>query len=101
VGDAAMPALERLIARLKDADENVRLMSANAIGALGPKASRAVPALIEAVRVSNDHVHVLRSVASALGNIGRAAASAIPALEELRKMPRARWAAEEALKKIR
>ena len=101
VGEAAMPALDRLIALLKDGDENVRLMSANAIGALGPRASRAVASLIEAVRVSNDHVHVLRSAASALGNIGHASAPAIPALEELRKMPRARWAAEEALKKIR
>jgi hypothetical protein len=28
-------------------------------------------------------------------------AAAVPALEELRKMPRGRWAAEEAMKKIR
>jgi hypothetical protein len=76
-------------------------MSANAIGALGPKASKAVPALIEAARVLDDHVHVLRSVASALGAIGPAAMTAIPALEDLRKLPRARWAAEEAIRKIR
>jgi hypothetical protein len=44
---------------------------------------------------------VLRSVADALGAIGPAAASALPALEELRKLPRVRWAAEAALKKIR
>jgi HEAT repeats len=100
-GAAAMPALDRLIARLQDADENVRLMSANAIGALGPKASAAVPALIAACGRTDDHVHVLRSAASALGEIGRAAASAVPALEDLRKMPRARWAAEEAIRKIR
>jgi hypothetical protein len=100
-GGAALPALDRLIARLKDPDPNVRLMSANAIGALGPKAVKAVPALIDAVRRSDDHVHVLRSAASALGAIGRPAASAVPALEELRKLPRARWAAEEAIRKIR
>ncbi len=100
-GAAAMPALDRLIAGLMDPDENVRLMSANSIGALGPKASAAVPPLAEALRARDEHVHVLRSAASALGNIGRAAAPAIPALEELRKMPRARWAAEEAIRKIR
>jgi HEAT repeat protein len=100
-GGAALPALDRLIARLADPDPNVRLMSANAIGALGSKAERAVPALTQLCRRTDDHVHVLRSAASALGAIGPAAAPAIPALEELRKLPRARWAADEALKKIR
>ena len=76
-------------------------MSANAIGALGPKAARAVPALTEACRAPDEHVHVLRSAASALGEIGPSAAAAIPALEDLRKLPRARWAAEEAIRKIR
>lgn len=100
-GAAAAPALEPLIALLADSDENVRLMSANAIGALGPKASAAVPALVAACGRADDHVHVLRSAASALGEIGRAAAPALPALEELRKLPRVRWAAEEAMRKIR
>ena len=100
-GGAALPALDRLIARVADPDPNVRLMSANAIGALASKAAKAVPALIDAVRRSDDHVHVLRSAASALGAIGRPAASAVPALEELRRLPRARWAAEEAIRKIR
>jgi D-arabinan exo alpha-(1,3)/(1,5)-arabinofuranosidase (non-reducing end) len=100
-GAAALPALDPLIARLKDPDPNVRLMSANAIGALGPKAGRAVAALTEACRASDEHVHVLRSAASALGEIGPAAAPAIPALEELRELPRVRWAAEEAIRKIR
>jgi HEAT repeat protein len=100
-GAAALPVLDPLIARLADPDPNVRLMSANAIGALGPKAGRAVPALTEACRASGEHVHVLRSAASALGDIGPAAAPAIPALEELRKLPRVRWAAEEAIRKIR
>ena len=99
-GAAASQALDSLIARLSDSDENVRLMSANAIAALGPKASAAVPALAAACRRS-DHVHVLRSAASALGAIGPAAAPALPVLEELRKLPRVRWAAEEAIRKIR
>jgi hypothetical protein len=100
-GAPALPALDPLIARLKDPDPNVRLMSANAIGALGAKAGRAVAALTDACRASDEHVHVLRSAASALGDIGTAAAPAIPALEELRKLPRVRWAAEEAIRKIR
>lgn len=100
-GAAAMPALDRLIARLKDPDPGVRLMSANAIAAIGPKAARAVDALVSAAGVRDEHVHVLRSVADALGAIGPAAASALPALEELRKLPRARWAAEAAIRKIR
>jgi HEAT repeat protein len=76
-------------------------MSANAIGALGAKAERAVAALTEACRVKDEEVHVLRSAASALGAIGPRAVSAVPALEELRKLPRVRWAAEEAIRKIR
>ena len=76
------------------------MMSANAIGALGAKAAPAVAALTEACRVPNEHVHVLRSAATALGSIGAAAKDALPALEEMKKNPRARWAAEDAIKKI-
>jgi hypothetical protein len=100
-GAAARPALDRLIAGLEDPDANVRLMSANAIGALGPEGASAVSALTEACRVKDEEVHVLRSAASALGAIGHAASPAMPALEELRKSPRVRWAAEEAIRKIR
>ncbi len=100
-GAAALPALDALIARLADPDPNVRLMSANAIGAMGAKAERAVPALEAACRVADEQVHVLRSAASALGEIGPGAAPALPTLEELTKLPRVRWAAEEAIRKIR
>jgi hypothetical protein len=100
-GPAALPALEALVARLHDDDTGVRMMAANAIAAIGRRARRAVPALISAAGVRDEHVHVLRSVADALGAIGPAAASAAPALVELTKLPRVRWAAEAALKKIR
>jgi hypothetical protein len=100
-GVAALPALDALVARLSDSDTGVRMMAANAIAAIGPKAAAAVPALVAAAGVRDEHVHVLRSVADALGAIGPAAASALPALEELRKLPRARWAAEAAIRKIR
>jgi len=100
-GPAALPALDLLIGRLSDSDTGVRMMTANAIAAIGPKAAPAVPALVAAAKTRDEHVHVLRSVADALGAIGPAAASALPALEELRKLPRVRWAAEAAIRKIR
>jgi hypothetical protein len=100
-GPAALPALDLLVARLADSDTGVRMMAANAIAAIGPKAAPVVSALVAAASVRDEHVHVLRSVADALGAIGPAAASALPALEELRKLPRARWAAEAAIQKIR
>jgi HEAT repeat protein len=100
-GPGALPALDALVARLHDDDTGVRMMAANAIAAIGRRAAPAVPALIAAAGVRDEHVHVLRSVAGALGAIGPAAASAAPALEELTKLPRVRWAAEAALKKIR
>jgi D-arabinan exo alpha-(1,3)/(1,5)-arabinofuranosidase (non-reducing end) len=100
-GAAALPTLDALVARLRDSDAGVRMMAANAIAAIGRKAAPAVPALVAAAGVRDEHVHVLRSVADALGAIGPAAASALPALEEIRKLPRARWAAEAAIRKIR
>jgi hypothetical protein len=100
-GPAALRALGALGARLRDDDTGVRMMAATAFAAMGRRAAPAVPALIAAAGVRDEHVHVLRSVADALGAIGPAAASAAPALEELTKLPRVRWAAEAALKKIR
>ncbi len=93
-----MPAL---ITALKDNDPNVRLMSANAIAAIGADAASAVPALIAAGSVKGEHVHVLRACASALGAIGKpAAAPAVPVLKDLARIPRVRWAAEAALRNI-
>jgi hypothetical protein len=100
-GPAALPALDALRAALKDPDPNVRLMSANALAAIGREAAPAVPALIAAASVKSEQVQVLRSFASALGAVGRpAAAPAIPVLRELAKIPRVRWAAEQALRNL-
>jgi len=100
-GRAALPALSALLAGLKDPEVSVRMMSANALAAIGPGAAPAVPALIAAGSVSGEQVHVLRSVASALGNIGKpAAVPAMPLLRDLAKIPRVRWAAESALRKL-
>jgi D-arabinan exo alpha-(1,3)/(1,5)-arabinofuranosidase (non-reducing end) len=100
-GTAALPALERLVAKLGDAEANVRMMSASAIAAIGPAAAPAVPALIAAAKAPGEEVPVLRAVASALGAIGKQAAPALPVLEELAKIPRVKWAADAAMKKIR
>ncbi len=99
-GREARPALDALVAALRDQDANVRLMAGNAIAALGPEAAPAVSALATACAAKGEEVHVLRSCASALGAIGKAAASAIPVLRELVKLPRVQWAAEAAIRSI-
>jgi hypothetical protein len=75
-------------------------MSANAIGAVGPQAAAAVPALAAACAVKAEQVHVLRACAQALGAIGKAAAPSLPVLRELVALPRVRWAAEAAIRSI-
>ncbi len=100
-GRASLPALPALMDALKDSDVSVRMMSANAISAIGDSAAAAVPALIAAGSVKGEQVHVLRSVAAALGSIGKpAATSALPLLRELAKIPRVSWAAQDAIRKI-
>jgi hypothetical protein len=100
-GLAALPALPALITGLKDKELSVRMMSANALAAIGKDAAPAVPALMAAGSTKDEHVHVLRSVADALGSIGQpAAVPALPLLRELAKIPRVRWAAEAAARKI-
>jgi hypothetical protein len=100
-GKASLPALPALMAALKDTEVSVRMMSANAIAAIGQDAAPAVPALIAAGSAKDEQVHVLRSVATALGNIGKPAATpALPLLRELAEIPRVRWAAELAIRKI-
>jgi HEAT repeat protein len=100
-GQPAVAALPELMTGLRDKDVSVRMMSANALAAIGKDAAPAVPALIVAGSVKEEQVHVLRSVAAALGAIGKPAASpALPLLREFVKMPRVRWAAESAIRRI-
>jgi hypothetical protein len=100
-GRASLPALPALIAALHDGDVSVRMMSANAIAAIGKDAAPATPALVAAGSVKDEHPHVLRSVAAALGSIGKPRATpALPLLRELARIPRVRWAAESAIRKI-
>ena len=99
-GADARPALDALTAALRDGDANVRMMSGNAIAAIGPGAAPAIPALIAACSVQDEQVHVLRACAAALGAIGPAATPALPALREIARLPRVRWAAEAAIRRI-
>jgi len=100
-GRASRPALPALIEALKDTEAGVRMMSANAIAAIGRDAAPATPALIAAGSVKGEQVHVLRSIADALGGIGKpAAVPALPLLRELAKIPRVRWPAESAIRRI-
>jgi HEAT repeat protein len=100
-GKAALPALPELTKALSDPDPNVRMMSGNAIAAIGKDAAPAVPALMAACSVKNEQIHVLRACASALGAIGKPAATpALPLLKELSKMPRVKWAADRAIQSI-
>jgi len=100
-GRESLPALGELIAALEDNDVCVRMMSANAIAAIGKDAASAVPDLIAAGSTQGEQVHVLRSVAAALGAIGKPAAlPALPLLRKLSGIPRVHWAAESAIRKL-
>ncbi|MEP6802770.1 MAG: DUF2961 domain-containing protein [Acidobacteriota bacterium] len=99
-GVGARLALEALVLRLKDSDPGVRMMSAQAIASIGAPASSAIPALAAASLVPGESAHVLASCADALGAMGKAAVPALPALREMRKAPRARWAADRAIARI-
>jgi len=99
-GPAAEAALDPLVAALDDADAGVRMMSAQAIASQGPRAARVLEALIAACRRTDEHVHVQRSLADALGAVGAAARVALPELRALAAIPRVRWAAEAAIKKV-
>jgi hypothetical protein len=99
--EESLSVLPELMKALTDPDLCVRMMSANAIAAMGPEAAPAAKALIAVASKKDERVHVLRSVADALGNIGKPAATpALPLLKELAKIPRVQWSAERAIRKI-
>ena len=102
MGPAAAKAIPGLVKALDDASPSVRAVAADALGNLGPAAKPVVETLSRHLAAANEPVvFVLRSLATALGNIGPAAASALPALEQALKMHRVRYAAEEAIHKIK
>ncbi len=89
-----------LVARLGNADSDVRRAAAKELGELGSEARSAVPALTKAL---NDRdLFVRRFAAEALGKIGPDAKSAIPALSKMTSDSRKEvaLAAVEALGKM-
>ena len=98
VDDAAIDALA---ARLTDPDDGVRMASAWALAAQGPRAYRVFDQLMAAGRAQPQHPHAQRAIADAFGAIGPQARDAIPVLEELAKVMRVRWNAVLAIKKIK
>jgi len=69
--------LPRLVDLLEDGDRDVRWFAARAIGAVGPAAVSAVPALTRAL---DDEKTIRDEVITALGKIGPGAGESVPAL---------------------
>lgn len=84
--DALLDGLAQLwppqvfILALGDEDKYVRQVAAGALGAMGPEAVEAVPALIQAL--GDEDIFVRDGAAGALGAIGPEAKEAVPALIE-------------------
>ena len=80
IGEAAADvAVPRLVRALKDPDNWVSALAAEALGEMGAGADEAIPALARSLRHPNPQVRA--NTAEALGKLGPAAAAAVPALE--------------------
>jgi HEAT repeat protein len=101
MGPRAVSAVPALTKALDDPEAYVRAPAADALGNIGPAAKAAVKPLIARTAVSGEQAFVLRSVVAALGNIGPDANDAIPVLQELLKMHRVAYTAQEAILKIK
>lgn len=72
------PAVDALVANLRDPNEQVRIDATSALASIGLEAQRAIPALTTALKDPNSIVR--SSAATALGSMGTQAKVAIPAL---------------------
>jgi HEAT repeat protein len=86
-GPDALPALEKSKAALKDPDSFVRAAAAFTLGAMGPKASSAVPMLTEAMKGADPATGTgpQESAARALGAFGALSKSALPTMMSVLK----------------
>ena len=78
-----LSSIDELIELLSETDDNLRRNAAAALGELGPKARRSVPALTASLHDPDKKVRY--SAATALGQIGAHGETAIPALIDLIK----------------
>ena len=101
MGAKAVFAVPGLIKALSDSEPYVRAPVADALGSIGPAANAGVQPLIERLAISGEQAFVLRSLVAALGNIGPDASSALPALQQMLKLHRVTYTAEEAINKIK
>jgi HEAT repeat protein len=100
LGERNVPVLDGIAALLRDSETGVRMMAAEVLAAMGAQAVPALPALLAACDVPDQHVHVQRSLANALGAIGPEARAGLPALRRYQKIPRVQWNADAAIKRI-
>jgi hypothetical protein len=94
-------ALDALADHLTDPNDGVRMVVGWAIAAQGPRALRVLPQLTRAGQAQPQDPHVQRAVADAIGAIGPEALHALPVLEDLARIPRVRWNAEAAIKRVK
>ena len=99
-GAGLAEALPELAKALRDPETGVRMVAADAIARHGGAAVTVLDALIEAGKVEGENAHVQRSIALAMGAIGPAAARGIPVLESFEKIPRVRFTAITAKRRI-
>jgi len=71
-------AVKKLIKKLQDPSQMVRIRAATQLGSMGHDAKPSVPALIELLQ--NGTIHDRKRAALTLGEIGPAAQEAVPAL---------------------
>jgi hypothetical protein len=76
-------AVQPLIKATSDPVATVRLAAINALGAIGPAASAAVPVLAAIIDDRTESRFMVRSSMLALGKMGSAAKGALPALQRL------------------
>ncbi|MBI4376908.1 MAG: HEAT repeat domain-containing protein [Elusimicrobia bacterium] len=96
----AAAQIERLIAALKDKDQDLRIYAAAALGQIGPNASAAIPALTASL--SDSQPAVRASAAGALAKMGAKAKPALPALKQAAAAanPELKRQIEEAIEQI-
>lgn len=92
LGSAAQPAVPGLIGLLRDEDREVRASAAFCLTFLGPNATNAVPALVEALnKEGNGYGPLLESSMLALQKIHSAPELVVPVLREYLDGPRKNW----------